>query len=225
MVGRPPGQTRMTGLDFSAVLALWPALLAGAGMTLLLTGCVMLVATPTGLLLALGRDRGPTLLRVMLATLSWLVRGLPPLLLLLLVFFIPSDFGVNLPPFAAAVSGLGLYMAFTYAEVFRAGLAAVPPGPVQAAHALGLSPPRILWRIVLPQMRAAVLPPYMSHTSSLLKNTALATVVAVRELTSVGKSLFAVTYRPLETLFVIGLIYAAFSVLLFLAQSRLERRA
>jgi His/Glu/Gln/Arg/opine family amino acid ABC transporter permease subunit len=225
MAGCWIGQTRMSAPDFSTVLALWPALLAGAGMTLLLTGCVMVVATPPALLLALGRDRGPSVLRGSIAVLSWLVRGLPPLLLLLLVFFIPSDFGVNLPPFTAAISGLGVYMAFTYSEVFRAGFASVPPGPVQAAHALGLSPVRILWRIVLPQMRVSVVPPYMSHTSSLLKNTALTTVVAVRELTSVGKSLFAVTYRPLETLFVIGLIYAGFSAALFLLQSRLERRA
>ena len=211
-------------LDFIAVVGLCPALLRGAGLTLLLSGTVLLIATPGGMLVALGRDSRFGALRRVLGGVSWLVRGMPPLLLLLMVFFLPTDFGVNLSPFTAAVTGLSIYMGFTFGEVFRAGLASVGHGQYQAADSLGLPPARIVRRIILPQIAPVVLPSYVSHTSSLLKNTSLATVVAVRELTSVGKSLLAVTYRPLETLCVVGLIYAGFSGALLLVQHRLERR-
>ncbi len=211
-------------LDFTAILTVWPALLRGAGMTLLLAGSVMVIATPCAMLVALGRNSRSAALRGTLGVLSWIVRGIPPLLLLLMVFFLPNDFGVSLPPFASAVAGLSLYMGFTFGEVFRAGLLSIDRGQYQAADALGLPPLRIFRRVVLPQMLPVVLPPYVSHLSSLLKNTSLATVVAVRELTSVGKSLLAVTYRPVETLLVVGVIYAAFSAVLLLAQYRLERR-
>lgn len=214
----------MTGLDFTTVLGLWPAFAQGAGMTLLLTACVLLVATPCALLVATGRGSRARAVRWLLGVASWIVRGIPPLLLLLIVFFVPADFGVNLPPFAAAVTGLSIYMAFTFGEVFRGGLLSIDRGQYQAADALGLSPLRAFRRVILPQVLPAVLPSYVSHTSSLLKNTALATVVAIRELSAVGKSLLAVTYRPLETLIVVGAIYAAFSAVLFVVQSRLERR-
>ncbi len=212
------------GLDFSAVLAVWPALAQGAGLTLLLTGAVLALATPCAMAVALGRQGRWRSLSRALAVVSWVVRGIPPLLLLLIVFFLPPDYGISLPPFASAVAGLALYMTFIFGEVFRAGLIAIDRGQYQAADALGLSPWRVFRRIVLPQMLPVVLPSTVSHASSLLKNTSLATVVAVRELTSVGKSLMAITFRPLETLIVVGLVYAGFSAVLLLLQGWLERR-
>ena len=211
-------------LDFGAVLSIWPALARGAGMTLLLTGAVLLLATPFAIAVALGRQGRWRAVATVLATLSWIVRGIPPLLLLLLVFFLPPDYGVTLSPFTSAVTGLALYMTFVFGEVFRAGLIAIDRGQYQAADALGLPPWRTFRRVVLPQVIPVVLPSYVSHASSLLKNTSLATVVAVRELTSVGKSLMAVTYRPLETLAVVGLVYAGLSAVMLILQFRLERR-
>ena len=212
------------GFDFAAVLSAWPALVRGAAMTLLLTATVLLLATPCAMLVALGRQGRSRVVRSTLGALSWVVRGIPPLLLLLIVFFLPPDYGITLTPFASAVTGLAVYMTFIFGEVFRAGLISIDRGQYQAADALGLSPWRIFRRIVLPQLIPVVLPSYVSHASSLLKNTSLATVVAVRELTSVGKSLMAVTFRPLETLVAVGLVYAGFSAVLLFLQFRLERR-
>lgn len=212
------------GFDFAAILSVWPALARGAGMTLLLTGTVLLLATPLAMLVALGRQGRSRVVQTVLALLSWIVRGIPPLLLLLIVFFLPPDYGVTLTPFVSAVTGLAIYMTFIFGEVFRAGLISIDRGQYQAADSLGLPPWRTFRRIVLPQLIPVVLPSYVSHASSLLKNTSLATVVAVRELTSVGKSLMAVTFRPLETLVAVGLVYAAFSAVLLLLQFRLERR-
>ena len=93
-------------LDFGAVLSAWPALARGAGLTLLLTGAVLVLATPCAMAVAVGRQGRWRPVNAVLAVLSWIVRGIPPLLLLLIVFFLPPDYGVTLPPFASFVGSL-----------------------------------------------------------------------------------------------------------------------
>src|SRR5687768_1909974 len=121
------------GPDFSPLLVVWPALARGTTMTLLLTGAILLVSTPVGILVAVARDSGARAVSLPLAVLSWLFRGIPPLLVLLIVFFVPAEFGVKLPPFPSAVLAMSLYMTFYFAEVFRGGFASVPKGQYQAA--------------------------------------------------------------------------------------------
>lgn len=211
-------------LDFSTVFAVWPALLSGTLMTLALTGAVLLISTPLGFAYALARNSRSIVLGIVMAVVSWLIRGIPPLLLLLIVFFVPGQFGLNMPSFLSALIGMSLYMSCYFGEVFRGGLASIDRGQYQAADALGLATGRTFRRIIVPQMLPAILPSYVSHASSLLKNTALASAVAVRELTGVAKGLFSVTYRPLETLLVVALIYAVISGAMFALQFGLEHR-
>lgn len=211
-------------MDFSSVLLIWPALLKGTLMTLALTGSVLAISTPAGLAIALARNVRSLPLQVLMVVVSAVIRGIPPLLLLLIVFFVPGQFGLNIPSFLSALIGMSLYMSFYFAEIFRGALLSIDHGQYEAADVLGLSPLRKFRRIVLPQMLPVALPSYVSHASALLKNTALASAVAVPELTGVAKGLFAVTFRPLETLLVVGAIYAVLSGLMFLVQFAFERR-
>lgn len=212
-------------LDFSTVWPLWPAFLKGTLMTVALTLSILVIATPAGFAVAFLRNTRNALVRRVLFGASWVVRGVPPLLVLLIAYFVPTQFGLDLPPFISAVSAMSLYMAFYFGEVFRGGLASIHRGQYEAAQSLGLSAPRTFLRIVLPQLVPAVTPSYVSHASTLLKNTALASAVAVRELTGIGKDLFTVTYRPLETLMLVGVIYCVLSASLFYVQHVVERRA
>jgi His/Glu/Gln/Arg/opine family amino acid ABC transporter permease subunit len=211
-------------LDFSSVIKAWPVLAQGTLTTLLLTASVLAVATPVGILVAIGRDSTHRLVSTPLYIASWICRGIPPLILLLIAFFIPAEFGLALPPFAAAVLGLALYLAFYFGEIFRGGLASISPSQRHAADALGLSPFHVLRRITLPQILPAIMPSYVSQSSSLLKASALASAVSVRELTSAGKGLYSVTFQPLETLLVVAAIYALFSALMFALQKFVENR-
>ncbi|PZQ47585.1 MAG: amino acid ABC transporter permease [Rhodovulum sulfidophilum] len=212
-------------LDFSGVPTVWPALLRGTLVTIELTVAVILIATPLGIAVALLRDHRAGWVRALIAALSWIFRGVPPLLILFFAFFALPFLGLRLDPLPSATIAMSSYMAFYFAEAFRAGLASVPEGQWQAARALGLSPARTLLRIILPQTIPAALPPYVSHATEVLKGTALAAAVAVPELSSAAKRVFVVTYRPLEILIVAAAIYAVLDALLLLPQFLGERWA
>lgn len=212
-------------LDFSGVPTVWPALLRGTLVTLQLTVAVLVIATPLGILIALLRGSPSRVVRNVMLTLSWIFRGVPPLLLLFFAFFALPFVGLRLDPIPSAIIAMSGYMAFYFAEAFLAGLNSVPAGQWQAARALGLSPTRTLFRIILPQTIPAALPPYVSHATEVLKGTALAAAVAVPELSSAAKRVFVVTYRPLEILIVAAAIYAVLDAALLLAQMLGERWA
>jgi His/Glu/Gln/Arg/opine family amino acid ABC transporter permease subunit len=212
-------------MDFGILLTVWPALLRGTLVTIQLTVTVLVVATPLGVVAALLRGSGFAPVRFVMATLSGILRGTPPLLVLFFVFFGLPFLGITLPPFPSAVIGMTLYMTFYFAEVFRAGLKSVPVGQAQAAAALGIPRGRTLMRIILPQTLPAALPPYISHATEILKGTALAAGVAVPELTNAAKQVFVITYQPFAILLGAAAIYAVLDGSLILLQNFGERWA
>jgi His/Glu/Gln/Arg/opine family amino acid ABC transporter permease subunit len=205
-------------LDFHILLLVWPALLRGTLVTVELTLVVLAAATPCGVAVALLREAPAAWLRHLMALGSWIVRGVPPLLMLFLVFFGLPMVGPRLSPFVSAAIAMTLYMAFYFGEIFRAGLESVPADQWRAAKALGLSPARTLVRIILPQTIPAALPPFVSHATDLLKGTALAAAVAVPELTNAARQVFAVTYRPFEILIATAGIYVVLDTCLLVLQ-------
>ena len=212
-------------LDFSILGTVWPALLRGTLVTVELTGLVLLFSTPGGIIVALLRASPSRGVRAVVATASWMLRGVPPLLVLFLVFFGLPFVGVRLAPLPSATIAMTIYMSFYFGEVFRAGLLSVPAGQWKAAEALGLSRLRTLFRIILPQTIPAALPPYISNTTEVLKGTALAAAVAVPELTNAAKQTFVVTFRPFEILIAAAAIYAVLDTLLLVLQVYGERWA
>lgn len=212
-------------LDFSTVPGVMPALLKGALVTLQLTLLALLFSTPGGVVVALLRNARAGWIRALVMALSWVFRGVPPLLLLFFSFFGLPILGLTLDPMPAAVLAMSVYMSFYFGEVFAAGLRSVPRGQWQAAAALGIPRHRVLLRIILPQTIPAALPPYVSHATEILKGTALAAAVAVPELSSAAKRVFVVTYRPLEILIVAAAIYAVMDAVLLVLQLAGERWA
>ena len=211
--------------DLSVLPTVWPALRAGLQTTVLLTFAVIVIATPAGVGVAMLARSASRPVRGGVALASWALRGVPPLLVLFLFFFGLPSIGITLPPLPSAVLAMSLYMAFYLGEVFRAGLASVPAAQWQAASALGLSRARTLGRIVLPQAMPAALPSYVSQMTEVLKGTALASAVAVPELMSASRKMFAVTYRPFEVLLLAAILYAVCDGMLLLLQAAGERWA
>jgi His/Glu/Gln/Arg/opine family amino acid ABC transporter permease subunit len=212
-------------LDFSILSTVWPSLLKGTAVTVELTSIVLLCATPGGILVAMLRSSRSRGLRTALRIASWIFRGVPPLLLLFLAFFGLPGIGITLEPMPSAVIAMSVYMSFYFGEIFHSGLQSVPRGQWQACTALGLSPARTLFRIILPQTIPAALPPYISHATEVLKGTALAAAVAVPELTNAAKQVFVVTYRPFEILIAAAAIYAILDAFLLVLQMWGERWA
>jgi len=209
--------TTFLGLfDFQGAGDYMPALLRGAATSLALTACIMLISLPLGLLIALVKLGRSRILRTCASTYIEVIRGTPALLL-------PS-FGIRFDPFTAGVIGLSINYSAYLAEVYRAGIAAVPQGQIEAAKALGMSRRKMLRLIVLPQAIRVVIPPLGNYGISLFKDTSLVSIVTVKELIFTGQIVSSTNFQYATVFTIIGAIYLAFSYPSALLVRWLERR-
>ena len=201
----------------------------GALLTLGLTVSSHATATLIGFVFALGRGSRFRGVRYAISVYSWLFRGTPTLLQLIIVWYalpqvVPALNSHWFTPFIAAYVTLSLNEAAYMAEIIRAGLLAVEPGQRLAARALGMTAPRILRRVVVPQAVRIIIPPTGNEFITLLKLTSLASVISLRELLTVAQQDTAVHFRFAELYGAALVYYLAMTSVLMFAQSRLERR-
>jgi polar amino acid transport system permease protein len=175
----------------------------GALLALGLTVSSLGAAIVLGFLLAIGRSSRFRVLRWAVWVYVWFFRATPTLLQLLFVWYalpqlIPSLNATWFTPFIAAFVALSLNEAAYMAEIVRGGLLAVDPGQRLAARALGMTPPRILRKVVIPQAVRIIIPPTGNEFITLLKLTSLASVISLRELLTVAQQDTAVQFRFAE---------------------------
>lgn len=194
-----------------------PVLTEATARTLALSIATIVLASAVGVLMAVGSAFGGRPLQVFLNSSSWVLRGIPALVLLLITFYGPSALHVQVDAFSSAVVGLTLSVCAYYMEVVRGGLAAIPKGQFEAAHALGLSSRRLATRIVVPQVARVVRAPYLAATTNLVKNTSLASVVTVPELMSTSRHLIEFSGHPFAILTAVALVYAVLNWMLLFA--------
>jgi His/Glu/Gln/Arg/opine family amino acid ABC transporter permease subunit len=205
-------------VDWEAVWESVPLIWKGAGATVSMFGWALLIGTIGALILALMRLSKAPALRWLAAAYGWLFRGIPLLILLFFAVFALPELGLVFSPFHAAIIGFSLWTAAYQAEVIRSGIIAVPPGQSEAAEALGMTRAHYMRRIVLPQGVRIMMPPYTGNAITLLKQTSLATLVAVPEMTLLTQRIFSNNFKFIEPIFVLALIYLAMtSVLLALS--------
>lgn len=199
----------------------------------LLQGClytlgISLVAASAGLVLGAGlaaaRLSQPAWLRSAAALYVSFFRGVPLLVQLLLIYNLLPLMHVRLPGIAAATLGLMLCTAAYQAENLRGGFASVPPGLIEAAEMLGLTPWQRLLRIRLPIALKLTLPALVNEFTMILKASSLVSVVGVVELTRVSQDLAASTFAPLPIFATAGLLFYLMSSGLAQAGRALERR-
>ncbi|MDG4550397.1 MAG: amino acid ABC transporter permease [Candidatus Contendobacter sp.] len=198
-------------------------LLRGLGVTLELTGWSLLLTVAFGLAAALLQRStswtGHAVARVYVE----IVRNTPMLVQLYLVYFVLAPI-VALDRFAAAVLALALFEGAFAAEIFRAGIEAIPRGQWEAADALGLSWYAVYRRVILPQAIRLVLPPLTGLAVALIKHSALVSVIAVADLTTEGRNLIADSFMTFELWFTVAALYLALTTSLSLLAGWLERR-
>jgi polar amino acid transport system permease protein len=151
-------------------------------------------------------------------------RGVPMLVQLLLVYYLLPFAGINVPPLVAAISTVALCSASYVAEILRGGFMGIPPGQLEAARMLGLSPLDMLRRIQVPQAFRLTLPSLVNEMVLLIKASSLISVVGVAELTRTAQNIAASSYRPLEAYSAAGLIYFVICGALSLAAHAAELR-
>ena len=187
-----------------------PLLLEGLWITILLGVVSIIAGLISGLLMALVRLYGVLPLRAAARIYIDVFRSIPLLVLLVLVYYALPFVGIRLTSFAAAATALTLVSCAYTAEIFRAGIEALPKGQFEAADAIGLGFFSSMRDVILPQAFRIVVPPLTSNCINVLKDTALASVVAMPDLLKQATQAQALAANPTP------LIGAAFLYLLLL---------
>jgi polar amino acid transport system permease protein len=193
-----------------------PLLWQGVVVTLQISAIVIVVGSLIGMFAGLGLLYGPAWLRPILRGYVDLMRGLPLLVTIFIIFYVPSSFGVDINSFAAVVSALSLFAGAHISEIVRGAVSAVPRGQTDAARALGLTFWPRIWNIIVPQALPAIIPPWTNTAIEMVKGSSLAYLVSVSEL------LFQ-TYKIVGRTGAAMQIYIAAALLYFVINFALSR--
>ncbi len=191
--------------------------------TLWISFCALLISLACGLVITVLRLLGGKFSRAVCTVYVEGFRNLP-LMVLIIAFYavIPAPWGLSAESIVILV--IGLFEGAYIAEVFRAGIEAVPKGQWEAAASLGLSPGRTLVHIILPQALRHCLPPLVSQCISLVKDSSLAGVIAVTELTQQGNMVITDTFLSFEVWLPLAAIYLLLAFILSGIAFWLEKR-
>lgn len=225
-------------IEYAAVARYFtaPTILAGVWHTLELTLLSMVLALVLGVGAAVMRQTSNTVLRSVSSGYTWLFRGTPLLVQLLIWFnlsliFKTVDLGfwsapMNsvMTPFVAALLGLGVNEGAYIAEIVRGGILSVDVGQREAAAALGMSHGRTMKRIVLPQALRVIIPPLGNEFIALLKYSSLAYTISYTELLQSANKIYTANFKVIELLFTASLWYILLTTVFTLLQQVLERR-
>ena len=206
-----------------------PELLSFSKTTLVITAASFALGILIGLIVAICRTQHFRPLRTAALVYVEVARGLPIVVLLYIVYFVPPQLipGLNwtwLNAFVGAVLGLGLHGGAILAEVFRSGIEALHSGQREAALSLGMTPAKAMAYIILPQAVRIVLPPVGNYAIGLLKDTALCSLIGVNELMNDAKSIAFADYQPMAVFVLVAGIYFVMSYPLSLAVRYMEYR-
>lgn len=194
-------------MNTSLILSSIPLLLQGLWVTLLLSVASMLGSTIIGLLAATLRSSrmpvGSQIARVYVE----IFRGSPLLITLLFVYYGVAYAGYDMNVFVAAIVGISIYHGAYIAEILRGGIEAVPHGQWEAARILGMSNAQTFTFVVLPQTGKLVLPPLIGQYIGLIKDTSLAFIIGLVELTKQGQSIIDRLGQPVLIYLMVAIMY------------------
>ena len=197
----------------------WSRLVEAACVTIALSLGSMPLAMLLGLLIAIGRLYGPLPVRAVLTGYVELIRGTPLMLQLFVLFYL-----LKLPPWVAGIGGLAINYSAYEAEIYRAGLQAIPQGQMEAALALGMSRWMALRRVIIPQAVRIVIPPVTNDFIALFKDTSVCSVITLIELTKEYSILANSTGGAIEFALAASFLYMMMSLPLSWFSRWSERR-
>jgi glutamine transport system permease protein len=213
-------------VDFAVIWRNMPELCWGLGLDLYLALISLAIGCVIGLVAAFASvSKNGALRRVALGYVT-LVRNLPILVIVLFVYFALPDVSVllRLGKITSFVISLSLYAGAYLTEVFRGGLLAVPRGVIEAGMAIGLRPSQIKAYLIFPIMLRNALPSLGNNFISLFKDTSIASVIAVPELTYYATKINTETFRVVEAWSTAAVLYIATCYLIALLLRLVEKR-
>jgi polar amino acid transport system permease protein len=189
-------------------------LLIGAGTTLLVSLAGNALGLVIGTSICLMRLSQARFARAIAIAYVSFFRGVPLLVQLLIVFYFLPAVGLDMPPFVAAIIGLGICSAAYQAENLRGGFLIIPRGQAEAAHALGYTPTQTRRYILIPQAMRAAAPALVNEIILIVKASSLVSVVGVADLMRVSQNIVARDLRPIIWYAAAALIYFIINVVL-----------
>lgn len=207
--------------DYLTLLKLLPT---GIGYTLGITLLGSVAAIAVGLIVGLGKLSRVRSARIAASFYTEVLRGVPLLALLFYIYYALGEF-FHVPALAAAVAGFGFCYGAYMADVFRAGIQAVPREQGEAARSLGMTPLQTMFKIILPQALRTIIPAVGNQTLGMLKDTSLVSVLAISDILRVGNEYATKHFNYFETYTYVALVYLALTLLLSRFIHYLEQRA
>lgn len=201
-----------------------PALLSGFGYTVMCWAIGTAGALALGFLLALALRYGNRPVQWLLRIYIEVIRGTPFLVQLFLLYYGGPFIGLTLDSLPAGLVALTVYGSPYFAEIFRAGFAAVPPGQVEAARAMGFNEGTIVRRVMLPAMLVSALPALTNFAIILTKETVILSIVTIPELRYEVQTMASETFAFVEATFALAVFFWAFVELISYFGRLLERR-
>lgn len=211
----------------NAIIQAAPLLARGALTTVGLWASTAIISMGLGWLCGIARSDKlrPRLLAPALDTITFVLRGVPFYVQLLIAYFVlPHVLGISVPACVAAIGSLGLCSAAYTSQIVRASINALSIGQWEAAQVLGYSTAQTLRYIIVPQALRTSVPPLLSEVDQLLKSTSIISSIGVLELTRAAGNIIARTMDPLPIYLTIAAIYLACSALITRLAARLEQR-
>ncbi len=200
------------------------ALLEGFWKSVQIFGLTLLFALPLGLVVCFGSMSRCTLLRVVTRGLIWVIRGTPLMLQLMIIFYGPGlVFKIpSMDRFWAVILAFSLNYAFYFAEIYRGGIEGISQGQWEAGKVLGMTRSQTFFRVILLQVVKRIMAPMANECITLVKDTALARIISVYEITYIGQSF--IKKGMLWPLFYTGAFYLLFCGLLTVVFRKAENR-
>jgi len=209
--------------DLNLIAQYGPDLLRGLMLTLLTWVVGSALGLISGLVLMLLQLSDLPFVRPVIRVYIETVRGTPFLVQLFLAYYGGPVIGIDIPALTLGIACLGIYSSAYFAEIFRAGIAAVPRGQVEAATSLGLARSTIFIRIVSPQMFIAALPAIVNLVVIVLKETSVLSIITIPELTAQLGGMSSDTFRFFESYAVLALVFWGLTELTSYVGLRLEK--
>ena len=216
--------------------AYYVAILQGSVLTVGVSLCALLVSIVLGLLGAAAKLSGRPVLVSIASVYTTVIRGVPDLVVMLLVFYggtiglnhllelSGSKATIDINPFAAGVLTLGFIYGAYMTETFRGAILSIPKGQMEAAWAFGMGPLRTFVRITTPQMVRYALPGFTNNWLVLIKSTALVSLIGLKEMTYLSKQASAATRSPFAFFLFTAALFLVYTTISLYALRKLNAR-
>lgn len=212
-------------IDFQLIQESLPLLLRGAWVTLQIAALSTSIGIALGTLLGVAQTSKSKFARWLVGLYVTIIRGIPMLIQITFAFFVLPQFGISLPAFWVAVVAIGLNSAAYVSQIIRAGIRSIGRGQMEAGRVLGLSPLQITRYVILPQAFRVVIPALGNEFITLVKDSSLASVIGVTELTKVGIFIRGRTFDALTVFAAVAMIYLLITTTLSLLVNWFEKKA